>query len=119
MDKTIKCRSGGAGEEFEKILAEAIDDGLNLLGETVKAVLLHLIKERYNIEEHEIPKKIREFSSALRSILGREGGKTIERAIVKCLYSKLGLGTPEDTKDLHEYIFEAYRKTYHEHEIEF
>ncbi|MBS7641091.1 MAG: hypothetical protein QXJ19_01030 [Candidatus Bathyarchaeia archaeon] len=117
MNKTIRYRGGEADEKFKKILAEAVNEGLNLLGETVKAVLLHLIKERYNIEEHEIPKKIREFSLALRSILGREGGKTIERAIVKCLYSKLGLGTPEDIKELYEHISEAYRKTSPEHEI--
>ncbi|MEM2272592.1 MAG: hypothetical protein QXX56_00040 [Candidatus Bathyarchaeia archaeon] len=111
IDKTINCEDDYKWpEEFERILINAVDDGLNLLGETVKAVLLLLIKERYKIEKHEIPKKPGEFSSALRSILGNEGGRFIEKVIVKCLYSRLGLGIPEGNKELHEYMLEAYRK---------
>ncbi|MEM2168966.1 MAG: hypothetical protein QXX99_03545 [Candidatus Bathyarchaeia archaeon] len=98
-------------KEFERILIEAIDDGLNLLGETVGTVLLMMIRERHNIEKDEIPRKIKEFSSALRSILGNGGGKFVEKIIVTCLFSRLGLGTPKGEREFHEYILDAYRKT--------
>lgn len=98
-------------EEFDRIVVEAVDDGLNVLGENVKATLLLLIRERFHLERHEIPEKPKEFSSALRSILGSGGGKFVESLIVRSLYAKLGLGHPEANKEFHEYIFEARRKT--------
>ncbi|MEM1531131.1 MAG: hypothetical protein QXH19_02810 [Candidatus Bathyarchaeia archaeon] len=96
--------------EFERIMVEAVDDGLNILGETVKATLLLLIKEQFHIDKHEIPKKPKEFSLALKSILGNGGEKFVENLIVRNLYAKLGLGTPEVNREFHEYIFEARRK---------
>lgn len=100
----------GKKEEFDKIVIEAVDDGLNILGETVKATLLLLVKERFHIEKYEIPEKPREFSLALRSILGNSGGKFIENLIVRSLYAKMGLGPPELNREFHEYILEARRK---------
>ncbi|MEM2341925.1 MAG: hypothetical protein QXX94_00530 [Candidatus Bathyarchaeia archaeon] len=97
--------------EFGRIVVEAVDDGLSVFGETVKATLLLLIKERFHIDNHEISEKPKEFSSALRSILGNGGGKFVENLIVRNLYAKLGLGAPEVNKEFHEYIFEARRKT--------
>jgi len=91
-------------------MLEAVDEGLNSLGETVKATLLMLIRERFKIERNEIPYKPREFSIALRSILGNYGGKFIENLIIRCLYAKLGLGQPSSDKEFHEHILEARRK---------
>jgi len=110
MRERILGNNGRKSEEFERVLIEAVDDGLSILGESVRVVLLTLIRERFHIGEHEIPKKPNEFSLALRSILGESGGRFIENLIVRSLYAKLGLGPPEDRKEFHEYILEARRK---------
>ncbi|MEM1582330.1 MAG: hypothetical protein QXK89_07470 [Candidatus Bathyarchaeia archaeon] len=100
----------GCSEGFKRIMIEAVDEGLNFLGEIVKTTLLLLIKERFHIEKHEIPDKPNEFALALKSILGDDGGKFIGDLIVRCLYSKLGLGIPEGNREFYEYIYEARRK---------
>lgn len=107
-------REDGEPKDFEELIIEAIDDALSVLGESAKAALLLMIKNRFHIEKHEIPKKIKEFSSALKCILGDSGRKIVERLIARSLYSKIGLGTPpEDSRELYEHIIEARKKLTH------
>jgi len=78
-------------DTFEETLLKAIDEGLSVLGETVKDTLLFFIDKNFNLKKKDIPKKLKEFSSGLREIYGEFGSSFLEDQILKSLYKKLGL----------------------------
>jgi len=78
-------------EEFKKILLEAIDETLSILGESTKKTLLHFMKQNYQIEEKEICENPESFISSIREIFGEAGSTFLESRIVETLYRRLGL----------------------------
>lgn len=83
------------GEEFAKILIEAVDYGLRILGESSeKAIFYHLEKD-YFITKRKVPEHPEAFRKGLESIFGA-GAIVIERSILEYLYSKLGLKHEEN-----------------------
>jgi len=87
-------RRNSKKEEFNRILLEAIDETLDVLGESVKKTLLYYLKRDYSIEEKEIPKNFENFISTLRDIFGEAGTAFLERRIVEALYRRLGIPVP-------------------------
>jgi hypothetical protein len=83
-----KTKSKRAGD-FEELLAEAIDEGLSLLGESSKQVVYFHLEETYKMSRKEIPYRIEEFIDAIEEIFGI-GAKILEIQIMKCLYKKVG-----------------------------
>jgi len=81
---------GEKEKDFEKLLIEAVDEGLETLGESGKTMIFFHLDKSYSVRKHEIPKKPEAFARGLRKIFGA-GATVIERLIVKSLYSKLGL----------------------------
>jgi hypothetical protein len=80
--------------EFSRILFEAVDEGLLVLGESGrKAVYFHL-QNLYSIKREDIPDKLEIFVESLRKIFG-VGAEVIERAMARSLYGKLGLNYKE------------------------
>jgi hypothetical protein len=76
-------------EQFAKILIEAVDCGLLILGESSrKAILFHLEKD-YSITKEKIPERMEAFMKGLESIFG-VGAIVIEKSISEHLYSELG-----------------------------
>jgi hypothetical protein len=76
-------------QNFEKLLLEAIDEGLSSLGESSKqAIYLHLEK-RFKIKKHEIPHKIEAFADVIEKIFGL-GANFLEILIMKQLHEKCG-----------------------------
>jgi hypothetical protein len=76
-------------KDFDKLLFEAIDEGLSSIGESSKqAIYLHLEKD-FEIKKHEIPYKIEDFVRALEKIFGLGAG-FLEILIMKNLYEKVG-----------------------------
>jgi hypothetical protein len=80
---------------FELILFEAVDEGLSILGESVKLAIYFHVEKEQSIEKEEIPQKIGEFSSAIGKLFG-PGARVIENIILQKLCEKLGL----DYKDV-------------------
>ncbi len=73
---------------FEKLLLEAVDEALSLLGMSSKHIYFHLEKD-FNINKQDIPHKIEEFENAIEEIFGF-GAKVLEIQIMKRLYEKVG-----------------------------
>jgi hypothetical protein len=72
------------------IILEAIDIGLNVLGEGSKQAILFHIERNHGIKRGEIPQRLEAFHEALRSLLG-PGGEVVESLIAKALYGQFDL----------------------------
>ena len=81
-------------DEFEKILFEAIEEGLNELGESAKRAIYFYLKEKFGIDRQNVCSNLRKFSRGLNNIFG-EGAKIIEGLILRALFRKTGY-KPED-----------------------
>ncbi|NIR88103.1 hypothetical protein GWO13_11400 [Candidatus Bathyarchaeota archaeon] len=74
---------------FEKLLLEAIDEGLSSLGDSSKQSVYFHLEKTFNINKQNIPHKIEEFADALEKIFG-VGAKVLEIVIMRQLYEKVG-----------------------------
>jgi len=82
--------------QFAKILIEATDHGLLVLGESArKSIYFHLEKD-FSLTKEKIPENTEAFAKGLASIFGA-GALVIEKAILESLHSKLGLRYEEKT----------------------
>jgi hypothetical protein len=77
-------------KDFDKILLEAVDEGLSFLGESGKHMVLFHLERNYSISRYEIPKNPEVFIAGLERIFGA-AASVLEKIILKCMYSKLGL----------------------------
>jgi hypothetical protein len=87
-------------QDFDRLVLEAVDEGLSTLGESSKqAVYFHLTKT-FHIRKDEIPKKIEEFDDAMKKIFGLGAG-FLEILIMQRLYKKVdGSLNWDEAKDL-------------------
>ena len=94
-------------EVLKKALAEAIDEGLLMLGESGRDVIYFRLKQSYALKREDVSSNPEIFVSCLREIFG-SGAEVIERAVIKKLYDKLGIEFKEK-KDFGfmEYLNEA------------
>lgn len=83
-------------EKFERLIIEAVDEGLESLGESGKHMIFYHLDKNYSVKRHEIPKTPEAFAEGLEEIFGA-GASVLERLIVKSLYSKLGI-KPENVE---------------------
>ena len=74
--------------EFEKLLLEAVDEGLSSLGESSKQAIYFHLDKSFKIKKHQIPKKVDSFEEALERIFG-SGADFIETMIVQRLTEKV------------------------------
>jgi hypothetical protein len=97
---------------FEKLLLEAVDEGLSSLGDSAKHVVYFYLKKTFKINKQDIPHKIEEFADSIEKIFGL-GAKFLEILIMKCLYEKVGndLEYNQEQEDLIfiEYVAAARR----------
>ena len=73
---------------FEKLLLEAIDEGLNVLGESSKQVVYFNLEKTFMMNRLDIPYRIEEFTDAIERIFGT-GAKILEIQIMKCLFKRV------------------------------
>jgi hypothetical protein len=78
------------GKDFDKLFIEAVDEGLDVLGESGRQMIFFYLEKSYSIRRYEIPRKPEAFAEGLEKIFGA-GASVLEKLIVKSLYSKLGL----------------------------
>jgi len=81
---------GEKNKDFEKLFIEAVDEGLDVLGESGRQMIFFHLEKICSIKRHEIPNKPEAFAAGLEKIFGA-GASVLEKLIVKSLYSKLGL----------------------------
>jgi|SRR3989337_4215232 len=71
-------------------LLEAVDQGLAIPGEIVRAAIYERIERSYQVKREDIPENLEGFHKALEELLGA-GARVIERQIAKNFYSRLDL----------------------------
>jgi len=74
---------------FEKILIDAVDEGLLMLGESGRDLVYFRLRHSYALSKENVPDHPEIFVECLGKIFG-SGSKAIEKAIIKSLYRKLG-----------------------------
>ncbi len=80
---------------FEKILLEAIDEGLESLGASSKQAIYFHLEKGFNLQRQEIPGNVEAFVFAIEKLFGI-GANFLEALILKGLYEKTGLKGKED-----------------------
>jgi hypothetical protein len=75
---------------FDKILLEAIDEGLSVLGDGGKHMVFFYLEKNCSIRKQDIPENPEAFIRGLEKIFGA-GTTVLEKMILKCICSKLGL----------------------------
>jgi hypothetical protein len=75
--------------DFEKLLLEAVDEGLASLGESSKQAIYFHLERSFNVKKKEILHKIETFAKAIEKIFGL-GANFLEILVVKKLYEKVG-----------------------------
>jgi hypothetical protein len=97
--------------DFDKLLLEAVDEGLSSLGESPKQAIYFHLEKSFNIKKQEIPYKIEAFADGIEKIFGL-GADFLKILIMKQLHKKAGqvFKWPE-SKDLTftEYVAAAKR----------
>jgi hypothetical protein len=88
-------RGGGERvDEFRKALLEAFDEGLFVLGSSVRDTVYYHIEKSSGLSREKIPERLEDFHKALERLLGA-GAKVIEKIIATKLYAQLGLSFVE------------------------
>ena len=77
-----------SAHNFEKLLLEAVDEGLSTVGESSKQVIYFHLEKTFNIKRQDIPQKIEEFADAIEKIFGL-GAKVLETQIMEQLHRKI------------------------------
>jgi hypothetical protein len=97
----------GGSVAFREVLLQAIDDGLLVPGEIVRAAIYDRVERSYQIRREEIPEKLELFHKALRDLLAA-GSEVLERLIAKNLYRRLDLNfNQHENWTLLDYVDEA------------
>jgi hypothetical protein len=78
------------GKDFDKLFIEAVDEGLDVLGDSGRQMIFFHLEKSCSVKRHEIPDRPEAFAEGLEKIFG-VGATVIEKLIVKSLYLKLGL----------------------------
>lgn len=75
---------------FNELFADAVDEGLSVLGENARYAIYFHIEQKYGIRREDIPRRIEAFHEALTGLLAA-GAPIIENLIEKALYGSLAL----------------------------
>ena len=95
--------------EFGKLLLEAVDRALLVLGEAARQAIYDCLENSYQITREEIPEKLDAFHGALTDLLGK-GGSMVELVAAENLYKALSLNfEPNEGWALVDYVNHAKR----------
>ena len=98
----------GQPANLEKILLEAVDEGLLVPGEIVRTAIYERVERSYQVKREVIPEKLETFHEALQDMLGVSATKVMEKLIAKSLYRRLKLSfTQHDGWTLVDYVDHA------------
>lgn len=83
---------------FERILVEAVDEGLSSLGDSSKQAVYFHLDESFNIKRLEIPNRVEAFAAAIEKIFGL-GANFLEILIMERLHQKTNQNIKWQTPD--------------------
>ena len=98
-------------DDFDEIFAKAVEEALSEYGDAVHRVIEYYLRTRHHLTLDEVPRRIREFSSALRLMFG-SGARVIEAKIASKLCEKLGIFFEPSLDINFEEFIESLRKAY-------
>jgi len=75
-------------KDFDKLLLEAVDEGLSLMGESSKQAIYFHLEKSFNIKRQEIPCKMEVFEHSLEKIFGL-GANFLEVLIMKRIHERV------------------------------
>jgi hypothetical protein len=76
-------------ENFDRLLLDAINEGLSSLGEDVKAAICFPLEDLFKIRKQELAIRLSDFSNAMEQIFGL-GARHLEILFMKNLHAKVG-----------------------------
>ncbi len=82
--------------DVEEQLLECVDKGLDSLGQQTKRVIFWHLERRWGIKREEIPRRLKDFVSALYSMFGT-GARYIEKAIIREMNARMGVSADYDS----------------------
>jgi hypothetical protein len=74
---------------FEKLLLDAVDEGLAWLGDSARRTIYSHLENDFNIKRQDIPRNIKGFADAIEKIFGAAAG-LLEIQIMKKLHERVG-----------------------------
>lgn len=77
-----------AKRDFQKLLLQAVDEGLSSIGESPKKAIYFHLEKTFKIKKHDIPSNIEVFAEAIEKIFGM-GADFLEILIMKRLHDKI------------------------------
>lgn len=93
-------------QELERLLIQAVDEGLSSLGDSSKQAIYFHLDKSFNIKKEQIPQKIEAFVAAIEKIFGI-GANFVEVLIMRKLDEKIGQDSssrPSKDVTLNDYI---------------
>jgi hypothetical protein len=81
-------------DRFSRALLEAVDEGLLILGSSVRDMVYYRLEKRCRLRREEIPERLEDFHRALEGLFSA-GAKVIEKLVATRLYARLGLNFVE------------------------
>ncbi len=76
-------------KDFEKLMLEAVDEGLSSLGDSSKQAIYFHLEKSFDIRREEIPDRLGAFTQAIENIFGAGAG-CLEVLIMQRLHEKVG-----------------------------
>ncbi|MEM0052777.1 MAG: hypothetical protein QXL89_01070 [Nitrososphaeria archaeon] len=77
-------------DKADKMLKEAIDEALSILGYKAKEIVYYFLEKEYGLKREEIPSNLKGFHDGLHMLFGI-GANVIEKHIYNCTQNKIGV----------------------------
>jgi hypothetical protein len=76
-------------KDFEKLVLDAVDEGLSSLGDSSKQAIYFHLEKSFDIRREDIPDRLGAFTQAIENIFGA-GASCLEVLIMQRLHEKVG-----------------------------
>lgn len=77
-------------DKADKMLIEAIDEALSILGNKAKEIIYYFLDKEYGLKREEISSNLKGFHDGLHLLFGI-GANIIEKHIYNCAQNKIGV----------------------------
>ncbi|MCX8189471.1 MAG: hypothetical protein N3F64_07135 [Nitrososphaeria archaeon] len=82
-------------DKVDKIILEAIDETLSILGDKGKESIYYFFEKEYLLSKQDIPSNLKKFHECLQKVFGI-GANVLEKHLLNILKNKTGIETEMD-----------------------
>ncbi len=83
-------------DEADRIILEAIDETLSILGDKSKEAIYYFFEREYLLSKQDIPSNLRKFHDCLQKVFGI-GANVLEKYIINILKNRTGIEAEIDS----------------------